>query len=336
MKAVVCEEPFALGVVEKQAPVRQAGEALLRVRRVGLCGTDFHIFSGKHPFLSYPRIMGHELSGEVVEVDRGSDLAIGQLVTVNPYLHCGRCLACRKGRPNCCLNVAVLGVHVDGGMAEFISVPETAVVPVEGLTADQAAMVEFLSIGAHAVRRGVVRADERVLVAGAGPIGVAVSLFARLGGADVTLIDTNPARLHHARAHIGLAQTAVVTEGLDSELRERTAGEYFDVVFDATGSGRAIETGFSYVAHGGRYVLVSVIKGAISFSDPEFHKKETTLLASRNATIDDFRHTIDSIRRGLIPTSALHTHSLPLLETPKRISHLIADKDNMLKAICQN
>lgn len=333
MKAVVCEKPFAIGVAERPAPVRQAGEALIRVRRVGLCGTDFHIFAGKHPFLSYPRIMGHELSGEVVETDRGSHLAVGQLATINPYLHCGRCSACRKDKPNCCVNVAVLGVHIDGGMAELISVPETAVVTVDGLTADQAAMVEFLSIGAHAVRRGDVQAGERVLVAGAGPIGVATSLFARLRGADVTLIDSNPARLDHARAQVGLAQTALVAESLASELRERTEGEYFDVAFDATGSQKAIEAGFSYVAHGGRYVLVSVIKDAISFSDPEFHKREMTLLASRNATTDDFRHVIDCIRRDLIPTAALHTHSFPLIETPERMPHLMANRDNVLKAI---
>ncbi|MBW8733665.1 MAG: zinc-binding alcohol dehydrogenase family protein [Asticcacaulis sp.] len=333
VKTLVCAEPYSLQLDEQPRPVRKAGEALIRIKRVGLCGTDFHIFSGNQPFLSYPRVMGHELAGEVVETDGGSRLTIGELVTINPYLPCGHCIACRKAKPNACVNIRVMGVHIDGGMTEFVSVPEKAVVPVPGLTPDQAAMVEFLSIGAHAVRRGQITGEDRVLVVGAGPIGIATALFAGLAGADVSLIDTSPGRLAYANTSVGLTHTAVVGEGLDAWLAERNGGEGFDAVFDATGSARAIEKGFSYVAHGGRYVLVSVVKDTISFADPEFHKREMTLIGSRNATRHDFQLVIDLIREGSIPTTALQTHAFALEDLPRVVPELMADPGSVLKAI---
>lgn len=333
VKTLVCEKPFSLQLDDQPRPARKPGEALIRIRRVGLCGTDFHIFSGNQPFLSYPRVMGHELAGEVAEIDAGSRLTLGELVTINPYLPCGHCIACRKAKPNACVNIRVMGVHIDGGMTEYVSVPEKAVVPVPGLTPDQAAMVEFLSIGAHAVRRGQVTGEDRVLVVGAGPIGVATALFAQLAGADVSLIDTNAARLDYAQKAIGLHHAAEVGDGLEDWLKSRTDGEGFDAVFDATGSARAIEQGFSYVAHGGRYVLVSVVKDTISFMDPEFHKREMTLIGSRNATRHDFQLVIDLIRDGAIPTAALQTHAFALEDLPSVVPELMADPGRVLKAI---
>ncbi|MBW8880306.1 MAG: zinc-binding alcohol dehydrogenase family protein [Asticcacaulis sp.] len=308
MKAIVCEKPFSLGVGELPKPSRAAGEVLIRISRIGLCGTDYHIFSGNQPFLSYPRVMGHELAGVVAEADDDAAVAVGELVTINPYLNCGVCIACRQGKPNCCTHIRVLGVHTDGGMTEFVCVPASAAIPVTGLTPDQAAMVEFLSIGAHAVRRGDTRTGNRALVVGAGPIGVAVALFAGLAGAEVTLIDTQEERLAYARDKVGIANTCKVGEALDGYLRARSDNEFFDIVFDCTGNGKAIEAGFAYVAHGGRYVLVSVVKDVISFADPEFHKREMQLIGSRNATRDDF-------------------------DVPKVIPQLIERQGSVLKAI---
>ena len=306
---------------------------MIRIRRVGLCGTDYHIFAGNQPFLDYPRIMGHELAGEVTEVDEGATVKMGQLVTINPYIPCGQCIACRKSKPNCCVNIKVLGVHVDGGMTEFICVPAEAIIPVDGLTPDQAAMVEFLSVGAHAVRRGQTTKEDQVLVVGAGPIGVGVALFCQFAGADVTLIDTSADRLSYARDKVGIEYVGQVDDRLEEFLKTRSNGEFFDVVFDATGNGKAIEKGFSYVAHGGRYVLVSVVKDAISFSDPEFHKRETTLLGSRNATREDFEYVIEKLRSGAIPSDMLQTHNFDLMDTPTMITDLMANQGSVLKAI---
>jgi threonine dehydrogenase-like Zn-dependent dehydrogenase len=183
MKAVICEAPGKLSVTDRPAPSATPGEVLIRIRSIGLCGTDFHIFGGRHPFLAYPRVMGHELAGEIEQAPPGSRFRRGQTVAVNPYIACGTCVACRKGKPNACMNISVLGVHADGGMCELLAVPESAIIDATGLTLDQAAMLEFLAIGAHAVSRARLSAGDRVLVVGAGPIGIATALFAQLDGA---------------------------------------------------------------------------------------------------------------------------------------------------------
>src|SRR6185312_1062080 len=229
MRAVVCEQPHKLILGTRPAPVPAAGEVLMRIRRVGLCGTDYHIFAGKHPYLEYPRVMGHELAG-VVEGPSGSTLKAGQVVTVNPYLACGGCIACKKGKPNCCMAIKVLGVHIDGGMCELLSVPEAAIVDASGLTLEQAAMVEFLAIGAHAVWRARPSSGARVLVVGAGPIGVATSLFARLDGAEVTIVDVRSSRLRYAQDRLGLDPVIGPPETIRAELAARTGGDMFDCV----------------------------------------------------------------------------------------------------------
>jgi 2-desacetyl-2-hydroxyethyl bacteriochlorophyllide A dehydrogenase len=332
MKAIVCDAPFSLSLVERPAPVRGEGEVLVRVRRVGLCGTDYHIYAGRQPFLEYPRVIGHELAGEVAEAPEDSKLRVGQVVTINPYLPCGTCVACRRGKPNCCAAIRVLGVHVHGGMCDFVSVPAAAVLPVGDLSLDQAAMVEFLAIGRHAVQRGAVGAGQRVLVVGAGPIGVGVALFARLARAEVLLIDISAARLARASG-LGIGEVLPVDDALDPALAGRTDGEFFDCVFDATGNIGAMCRGLEFVAHGGTYVLVSVVKEELRFPDPEFHKRETSLLASRNATRADFEEVIARIADGSIPTAKLHTQSLRAHEMPDLLPQLADTPHAVLKAI---
>ncbi|TCP33704.1 zinc-binding alcohol dehydrogenase family protein [Sphingomonas sp. BK235] len=333
MLTIICDEPLVLRAAERAPPVRRADDLLVRIRRVGLCGTDYHIFAGDQPFLDYPRVMGHELAGEVVEAPAGSAFRVGQLVTINPYLACGACVACRAGKPNCCAAVAVLGVHVDGGLAELIAVPERAAIDAEGLSLDQAAMVEFLAIGAHAVARARLRPGRRALVKGVGPIGLAVALFARLDGAAVTLCDARAPRLERAARDFGFDSLVRADETAQERFAALTDGDFFETVFDATGNLAAMRDGLNQVAHGGSYVLVSVVKGDLTFADPEFHKRETTLLASRNALAADFARVIAAIRDGTIDTAALHTDSVAARDLPARFPELIARADTVLKAI---
>ncbi len=334
MRAVVCEEPHKLSLGIRPAPVPADGEVLIRIRRVGLCGTDYHIFMGKHPYLEYPRVMGHELAG-VVEDPAGTGLQTGQTVTVNPYLACGSCIACRKGKPNCCTSIRVLGVHADGGMCELLSVPAAAVIDASALTLEQAAMAEFLAIGAHAVSRARPSPGDQVLVVGAGPIGIAAALFARLDGAKVTILDVRQPRLEYARTRLGLDVLIGSQEAVPAELAARTGGEMFDCVYDATGNIGAMRRGLDYVAHGGTYVLLSVVKEEIAFPDPEFHKRETTLLASRNALSADFERVVSAIKGGMIHAEALLTHTFPAVEAARRIPELIAGADGVLKAMIE-
>lgn len=268
MLTVICETPRTLTAVQREAPVRGDGEVLLRVRRVGVCGTDMHIYTGDQPYLNYPRVMGHELSATVEQAPPGSALQPGDPVYVMPYLSCGHCGACRQGKTNCCINIQVLGVHRDGAFTELLSVPQGFVHKAEGVTLDQAAMIEFLAIGAHAVRRANVLAGQCVLVAGAGPIGLAAMLFARLRGAVVTALDTRTDRLAFASRHLGIHHTVTVGDSDVAALSAQTDGAFFDVVFDATGNVKAMERGFAFVAHGGTYVLISIVPGNITFSTP--------------------------------------------------------------------
>ncbi|MER8367915.1 zinc-binding alcohol dehydrogenase family protein [Mesorhizobium sp. M1378] len=336
MKAVVCRSPGELVLEDRPAPgAPPAGWALVAVSHVGICGTDYHIFEGKHPFLAYPRIMGHEVSGTVIEVGEDVDLAVGEAVIVNPYLACGKCIACRQGKPNCCVRIEVLGVHRDGAMCEQLLVPAQNLYPANGLSLADAAAVEFLAIGAHAVRRSLVDPGARTLVIGAGPIGLGTALFARIAGLDVTLLDMSAERLGFAESELGFA-TLDGSRGTAADLvREATGGDGFDVVFDATGSTRSVQSAFAHVAHGGALVLVSVVKDDIAFSDPEFHKREMMLIGSRNALRADFDHVAASIRNGAVPLAKLVTHRTTLGETPRDLARWAHEKSGLIKAVIQ-
>ncbi len=333
MLTIVCETPGRLVAQDRPKPRRGPDEILVRLQRIGVCGTDLHIFSGTQPYLSYPRVMGHEVSGVAEEVPAGCAIAVGDPVYLIPYLSCGACKACRDGKTNCCRTLEVLGVHRDGGMTEYLSIPQRFVRAASGLTLDQAAMVEFLAIGAHAARRGGCREGQHALVVGAGPIGMAVAIFAGLRGATVTVLDSRQDRLRFCEEHLAVSSTVSLGSDDVERLSALTDGEFFDIVFDATGSPAAMERGFQFVGHGGTYVLVSIVNSPISFSDPEFHKRETTLLGSRNATPEDFETVVAALRAGRVPTDALNTHRLTLAEAPERFPTLLDPREGVVKAI---
>jgi 2-desacetyl-2-hydroxyethyl bacteriochlorophyllide A dehydrogenase len=332
MRALVCAEPGRLALDERERPSQtREGWALVDVGHVGICGTDYHIFEGKHPFLQYPRVMGHEVSGRVAQSAR---LPEGTPVVVNPYVSCGTCAACRRGRFNCCMRIEVLGVHRDGALCERIEVPEGNLIAAGDLSLRDAAMVEFLAIGAHAVRRSQTT-EGQALVVGAGPIGLGTAIFAKLAGLDVTIMDPIQERLDFATSALGLPRAMVADEARTERVREMTAGDGFEVVFDATGHPASMQAGFADVGHGGTLVLVSVVTGDIRFSDPEFHKREMRLVGSRNALAVDFEHVMASIRAGLVPTDRLATHRTTLDEAATRIPVWAHDKQGLVKAIVE-
>ena len=336
MKAVLCPQPGRLEVVDR-TPIETVPDGWVRlaVSHVGICGTDYHIFAGKHPFLEYPRVMGHEISATVIAGGRGTTMAPGTPVVVNPYLSCGACVACRKGRPNCCTAIKVLGVHTDGAFCEEILVPQGNLYPAQGLSPEAAATVEFLAVGAHAVRRAQTDAGSRALVIGAGPIGLGTAIFSRIAGHDVVLADTSAERLDFAARKLGFAKGIVVDTDAATRIASATDGDGFDVVFDATGHGGSMQAAFAHVAHGGTLVFVSVVKDDIHFSDPEFHKREMTLIGSRNATRQDFDHVVASIASGLVPVEALITHRTTLDGAIADLPRWAEEKTGLVKAVIQ-
>ncbi len=324
----VCVAPHQFELREYPMPqTAPEGWVLVDICAVGICGTDYHIFEGKHPFLNYPRVIGHELSGRVCSDLPG--MPAGSLVVINPYVSCGNCRACGNGKPNCCSSIEVLGVHRDGGLCSRIAVPAGNLYPAEGLSETQAAMVEFLAIGAHAVARSDVANGARVLVTGAGPIGLGAAIFARLAGADVHLLDLSDARLAQAQAKFGFDQL----HRPGDDILSGDLADGFDVIFDATGNGRAIEAGFPLLAHGSSYVLISVVKGDITFNDAEFHKREARIIGSRNALKADFDLVMDAMRKGQVDTDALCSEIIALADLPTRFEALVNDREGLIKAV---
>ncbi|PTY03033.1 alcohol dehydrogenase [Verrucomicrobia bacterium LW23] len=336
MKAIQLSEPgrFAsITVPDSSAPA--ADEALVRVHRIGVCGTDIHAYGGRQPFFSYPRILGHELGVEVIAV--GSDVSHvkpGDRCSVEPYLNCGKCVACRRGKPNCCTEIRVLGVHTDGGMREELLLPARKLHPSRKLSYDQLALVETLAIGCHAVERAHVEKDEFVLVTGAGPIGLATMQFAVAKGARVIVLDINDARLDFCRRELGVSFTINgATQYVLDALKEITANELPTAVFDATGNPKSMMASFEHPAHGGRLVFVGLFQGDVTFSDPQFHKRELTLMGSRNAQPQDFTRIIRLMEEGRIDTTPWITHRAPFEDVIAAFPSWTDPRTGVLKAM---
>jgi 2-desacetyl-2-hydroxyethyl bacteriochlorophyllide A dehydrogenase len=316
MKAIRLEEPgrFAQVNLDAASGALKPDEALVRVYRIGVCGTDLHAFRGNQPFFSYPRILGHELGVEVLDLGgQAEGIRVGQYCAVEPYLNCGTCIACRRGKANCCVKLSVLGVHTDGGMRQTLVVPSRKLHPSNNLTLDQLALVETLAIGCHAVDRAGLEKGEFVLVIGAGPIGLGVMQFAIEAGAQVIVLDINAQRLEFCRSRLSVPYTIDASHvNVLEALAGITAGDLPTAIFDATGNGRSMASAFEYPANGGRLIFVGLFQGEVTFNDPNFHRLELTVLASRNARPDDFSRIISLIEAKRIDTSPWITHRAPL------------------------
>ncbi len=335
MKTVRLEEPGRFVLTETPEPARPGpGEARVRVRRVGVCGTDLHAFRGRQPFFQYPRILGHELGVMVEEV--GPDvvgLAPGDRCAVEPYLNCGRCVACRRGKTNCCAELKVLGVHIDGGLREWLIVPANKLHKSSKLTLDQLALAETLGIGAHAVDRARLAPGETALVVGAGPIGLSVIPFAQVAGARVIVMDVNADRLDFCRRQAGVSEVVDGSTDPTAALRELTSGEMPTTVFDATGNPQSMARSFHLVAPGGTLVYVGLFQGDVTFPDPDFHRRELSLLATRNATGADFTRIIQRIESGQIDTTPWITHRATLDEMIEPFPSWLQPENRVIKAM---
>jgi len=334
MKVLTCITPGDLQYGEQEKPILTPDHAIIKIKRIGICGTDLHAFEGTQPYFSYPRILGHELSGELVEFDNAPGFTVGERVTFIPYFNCGHCIACQMKHPNACVNIKVCGVHVDGGMVDYLSVPSASLIHGNGLSYDELALIEPLAIGAHGVSRAGIQKDEFVLVIGAGPIGLGTMEFARIAGAKVIAMDVNTSRLQFCQdklaiPHIVNAMDANVLE----QIQEITSGNMPTVVIDATGNLKAINQGLYYLAHGGRYVLIGLQKGDLQFNHPEFHKRETTLMSSRNALREDFDQVIAAMKLQLVQPENYITHRVNFEHLKDEMANLLNPISGVIKAM---
>jgi alcohol dehydrogenase len=337
MKALLLKKPGEFESIQIDEPDAPGpGQALVRVHRVGVCGTDISGFLGKMPFFSYPRIPGHELGVEVVAVGEGvTNVRPGDRCSVEPYMHCGNCHACRKGATNCCANLKVLGVMTDGGLRDRFVLPAAKLHPSKQLSFEQLALVETLAIGLHSVNRSALVPGENCLVIGAGPIGLSAIVFAKLAGARVIVLDMNAQRLDFCKNVMGVDETLVLSDKVVDDLRRVTDGSLPDVVIDATGNNVSMSNAFGYVAPTGRLVYVGITTKEVTFTHPIFHRPEGTLLCSRNALPADFTKIIGQIETGQIDTKPWVTHRTSFADVPTVFPSYTKPETGVIKAVIE-
>jgi 2-desacetyl-2-hydroxyethyl bacteriochlorophyllide A dehydrogenase len=337
LKSIVLKRPGFFDVLDTPLPSHPTtNEVQVRVQRVGICGTDLHAFTGKQPFFTYPRVLGHELALEILQIGPTGvehPLNIGDKGCLRPYLNCGTCGACLRGFSNCCMNMQVLGVHQDGGMREIINVPIDKLHVSTKLADEELALVEMLSIGCHAVRRAHVVPGEVVLVIGVGPIGLGVAQFAHLAGATVIAMDVSEARLSFAGRQRGIAGIIDGKQNVLEQLKAIIPNDLPTVVFDATGNAQSMMKSFEYIAHGGRLVFVGLFQGDVTFSDPEFHRRELTLLASRNASAQDFDQVISILESRQLDVMPWITHRASPEQMIEEFPHWLDPANGVVKAM---
>jgi len=331
MKAIQLEKPGQFHQIQIADPERPGpGEALVRVHRVGICGTDYSGYLGKMPFYSYPRIPGHELGVEVVAVGEGvTNVQPGDHCSVEPYINCQKCYTCQRGHTNCCEHHQTLGVHCDGGLRPRFLVPARKLHVSRKLTFEQLALVETLGIGCHAVNRAAVKPGEIVLVIGAGPIGLSAIEFVKVAGAQPVVMDMNEQRLDFSKRVMGVPETILVKgDGSELEtLQVLTNGRLADVVIDATGSNKRMSYAMNYT------VFLGITTHEIAFSQALMHRRELTFLASRNALSADFTRIIQLIEDGRINTKPWITHHAGFDDMIGEFRRWLKPETGVIKAI---
>ncbi|MDU7866321.1 MAG: zinc-binding alcohol dehydrogenase family protein [Pantoea sp.] len=334
MKALVIAEPRKMVWATREQPTPGAGEALIKILTAGICGTDIHAWSGNQPFFSYPRVLGHELCAEVVALGSGaSGVEPGQRVALMPYISCLRCDACQSGKTNCCEQISVIGVHQDGGFCDYLSVPVSTLLVVDDVAPEAAALIEPFAISAHAVRRAAIVAGEQILVVGAGPIGLGVAAIAAASGAEVVVADTSAFRRQHVADQLGLAALNPAEEDFYTALREQFGGRLALKVIDATGSPAAMNNAVNLMRHGGTIVYVGLHKGDLVIPDSEFHKKETTLMSSRNATREDFDRVRELMASGALRAEMMLNHHLDFSTLADTFESQVINNRELIKGV---
>jgi 2-desacetyl-2-hydroxyethyl bacteriochlorophyllide A dehydrogenase len=325
MKALSLNEPGRMDLIERPEAVAPAvGQALVSIRAIGICGTDIAGYLGKMPFIEYPRILGHELGVEVLSVGPGvTHVKVGDHCAVEPYLNCGHCHACLQGKTNCCETLQVLGVHCDGGMRERMILPAAKLHPCNALSFEQLALVETLAIGCHAVNRAGIVSGEDVLIIGAGPIGLTVLEFAKLTGATITVLDLSESRRAFVQQHYPSVRVV-------GSLPDEPCAQ---VVFDATGHAGSMARTLKLARFTGRIVYVGITKEPVLLDDALFHRRELTLLASRNAVSADFPRILGLIESGQIDTRPWITHCCDFDELPEQIVDWVKPSTGVVKAV---
>ncbi len=337
MKALELEEPGKFKRINIDAPKSpDSNEVMLKIKSLGICGTDLHAYKGRQPFFTYPRILGHEVAAEVIEIgSKVTHLKVGDLCAVMPYRNEIEDQAVRRGKTNCGSTLKVLGVHEDGAMQEYIKYPAHLVYPANELTIDQIALIEPLAIGSHAVERADIKPEDIVLIIGAGPIGIGTVAMALLKSTKIMVLDMNQSRLDFIIQKFPSVETILLNDSVEDTLKERLNGDLPTVILDATGNKASMEKCMEYIAPGGTIVFIGLFVGDVTFHDPLFHRKEVTLKSSRNALSTDFEKLIRLLKEGLVNIDGLITHRLAFDTLHENFEKLYLPEEKVIKGLIE-
>lgn len=334
MKVVLVDRPGEIQILERPIPRPNKGEALLKVKYCGICGSDVAVYRGNQPFATYPRVPGHEFSAEIISIqDNELGLKEGMLVTANPYFNCGACYPCKRGRVNCCIDNETMGVQRDGSFAQYIIMPIHRIFPSKGLNAKTLALVEPFGIGFHAVNRADIKEGEKVLVLGAGAIGIFAMLSALLKGAQVYIADLLQSRLEIAR-ELGASDILNLTEiNLDEKINEITKGNGMDTVIEAVGLPQSFLNAVNVVSFSGKVVLIGNGTKEVSFNQSILVKKELNIYGSRNSLSAEFKHLINLVNEKRLNIDRIVTDVYPLEKSAQAFFDLTNSPENHLKVL---
>ncbi|MDR1061106.1 MAG: alcohol dehydrogenase catalytic domain-containing protein [Clostridiales bacterium] len=338
MITVYLQSPGQIGLREAPEPTPGPGQALLRVRAAGVCGSDIGAFRGANPLVKYPRVLGHELACEVVSVPGDPEqnprgFRPGDAVAVDPYLFCGRCYPCSIGRTNCCEALRVLGVHVDGGMAEYFAHPADMLIRLPpGLDWVRAALAEPLAIALHGLRRASLKAGERIAISGAGPIGLLAAMASIRAGAVPIMIDPLESRLQAAQA-LGVRHALRPGPGLAGEIAAITGGRMAEAVMEASGAAQAVAASLEIASHAGRVVLTGWPKAAITLDTAIITRKELTVSGARTSGASELGEALSIIAGGEADVSALLTRVVPAADLPGAIREISDHPERFMKVV---
>ncbi|MGO5096098.1 zinc-binding alcohol dehydrogenase family protein [Agathobaculum sp. LCP25S3_E8] len=337
MKAICIKAPGKVEIIDQEMPVRKPGEALLKLLYGGICGSDLGSYRGANAYVSYPRVPGHEFSAEIMEIDdNDKGLKPGMIVTCNPYFNCGKCYSCKRGLVNACTDNQTMGVQREGAFAEYITMPIERIYDGKGLDPKVLALIEPFCISYHGVSRADVKPGERVLVVGAGTIGVLAAVAAKAKGAEVTICDVAPDKLDYAYKTFQLDHKLLneSPEAFEKGVAELTNGDGFDVTIEAVGMPNTFQNCIDAACFGARVVLIGVSKRNIEdFFFTIIQKKELNIYGSRNAMKKDFLELIDLVKGGGVALDKIVTNTYKLTDAPKAFEEFAANAGKMLKVV---
>lgn len=336
MKTIIINNPGEVDIIEQAMPVRKQGEALLKILYGGICGSDLGTYRGTFAYASYPRIPGHEFSAEIIEIgDNDRNLKPGMIVTCNPYFNCGHCYSCQRGLVNCCTSNETMGAQRDGAFSEYITMPIERIYDGKGLSAKTLALIEPFCISYHGISRANIQPNDKVLVIGAGTIGVLAAVAAKAKGAKVYISDVAENKMNYAIETFGLDGGILndSTENFIKRVEEITNGNYFDVTIEAVGLPSTFQACIDAAAFGARMVQIGVGKCTHEFDFTLLQKKELNVYGSRNALKKDFLELIDLVKSGKVDLEKIVTNTYNLDEADKAFQDFSKNAASMLKVV---